>query len=312
MKKAFFAIGISLFVLSACKKQPLKNETASKPESAIEETGLAAANCNGVINLPQFGKAYLANYNIQGTCTNPPIATYNGNIDFMQAANGSAQTTARLNCHLTGIAQHPVSCLLYYAEGTVSQGYSTLSYMDGAGCATLVADIKDAAGNVFYVEEMEFKTDNGDLYMLKKGDYQYMYVVSSADLLNNDNLVTAVRMASPMFGNNFTKRLSITRTGVFIRLVAEIPAVNTVTSLYNVNSNGTLTGLATYNVPNAGTNNISTYYYNNSLYLLRNNSNTGNGTLYQLNVVAPAVTPTAGTVFVNSTHDMTFGGICNL
>jgi hypothetical protein len=311
MKKAFIVVGTMVLFLSACKKEELGNESVAKPDIATEETGIASTNCNGVMNIPQFGKAYLANYNIQGLCTTPPIANYNGNIDFMQPANGSAQTTARLNCHLTGIAQNPFSCLLYYAEGTASQSYSKLSYMDGAGCITSVADIKDAAGNTFYVDEMEFKNDNGDLYMLKKGDYQYMYVVSSADLLNNDNLVTAVRMASPMFANNLTKRLSITRLGVFIRLVAEVPALNTVTSLYNVNSNGTLTGVATYNVPNPATNNISTYYYNNSLYLLRNNANTGSGTLYQLNVTAPTVAPTAGTVFVNSTHDMTFGGICN-
>jgi hypothetical protein len=312
MKQTLLVIGSAVLLLAACKKQDIQSGKITKPDAATETTGLASANCSGVITTPLFGKAYLANYNTQGLCTSPPILNYNGNLDFMTPTNGSAQATARRNCYLTGMAQHPFSCALYYAEGTSSQGYSTLSYMDGAGCITFVADIKDVAGNVLYIDELEFKNDNGDLYLLKKGDYQYLYVISSADVLDGNNVVTAVRMASPMFSNNITKRLSITRFGVSIRLVAEVPALNPVTTVYTVNSNGTLTGLASYNVPNVGSNNISTYYYNNNLYLLRNNANTGSGTLYQLNVTAPTVVPTAGTVVVNNVHDMTFGGICIL
>jgi hypothetical protein len=313
MKKAFIVMGMTAFFLSACKKEKLRNETVAKPDIATEETGLASANCTGIITVPQFPKAYLANFNTQGSCSNPPIPTYNGEVSFMNPNNGGSQATVRINCHLTGMAQNPFSCRLYIAEGLSAQGFSKLSYIDGSGCITFVADIKDVNGANLYVEEMEFNNNTGDLFVLKKGDNQYMYVISSADVLDNSPTVTAVRMASPMFPNNFTKRLSITRNGVFNYVTMEqssLPPL--VTSVYTLNSNGTLTGVATYNVPNANTNNISTYFFSGSLYLLRNNANTGSGTLYQLNVAYPTVVPTVGTVVVNNLHDLTFGGNCNL
>jgi hypothetical protein len=308
MKKVILSVTVALLSMAACKKQSLKNQPDHAAETT-EQTSLASASCLGVFNVPQFPKAYLANYNTQGGCSLPPVPSFNGTIDFMSPTNGSAQTTVRQNCYLTGMAQHPFNCRLYYAYGVSSQGYSKLAYADAAGCVTFVADIQDASNQPFYLEEMEFKNDNGDLYVLRKGDYQYIYVISSADVLDGDFVVMPIRMTLAAFSNTLNKRLSLTRNGNFIRLVME-QVTNGPTSVYNVNSNGTLTGVATYSVPNAGSNNISTYYHNGILYLLRNNANTGSGTLYQLNVAAPTVSPSVGTVFVNNVHDMTLGGIC--
>lgn len=247
-------------------------------------------------SLPPQNQAYLAECQLNGTCSGVPVFTTNSTIRRFDAPTVLNEIQFSNDCNVVATAYDPISGLLYTATRNTTNSISELyAYNSATGINTLVSALTYSSA-IFYVNEMEF--DNaGNLYFLRTGNDRQLFKYNFTG-----NTISVISGAMfPTHVGTYREALAFNIATGELRLVYEIPAVSgAVTRVATINTtNSALSNISSMSIPNVNQFNISAYYDSGALFIARDNGS-GTGNVYN----------SAGTlinsVSCRNTHDATW------
>jgi hypothetical protein len=305
-QKQFLTVGITVAAIAgALVVGCTKEEATVLPGKSNGISIRGGGGGDSPQSAPPFNKAYVAT--TVGLCLgNPP--NYTAIVGYFTAADGSgsAPQVSGQHCNYSGVAENPNNNTIYFTEQWNGGGATLYKVNPSTGATSVVASlwINYSLGQPFAVEEIEFD-NNGNLYLLMQGSDRPLYKISATNIQsppaypNNQLDVTFV---GNMFGIHRDQSMtSLCVNGPTMYLVSEETSTSN-TKVYTVNlGTGALTLVNSYPVPGTYTNNISSYYYNGKIYVMRDNG-MGTGTIYRLDSTSSVVT-LANQIGLGPDHD---------
>lgn len=296
---AALACIMTAVIIASCRKEPVSPAEPVKPPASVRISNPLVFSHSA----PVYPRAYVASYTV--TLCEPGQG--DSNIDYFTASNGGGQTTINSDfCEVTGVAEDPYNNTIYVASD--ANGVSTLYKLDpSTGAASYLSDLctDGTCGTPFHVEEIEFDL-NGNMFLLRKGDPYYLYKIPASTINSPPTDIAPTQVGAMFTGSrvNWLETLCLAGNGT-IYLSVERSTTGS-TSVYSLNlSTAAPTLIGNYPVPNQYTHNISSYYYNGYVYIIRDDG-AHTGTVYQL-YSTTTINTLANQLYIGATHDAFYG-----
>jgi hypothetical protein len=294
--KSVLTIVATISLFYSCTKQKDVLEPAQISEDAFEHS--SKTNNHVVSNAVSIEpKAYVSECNTNGTCSGGPIFALNSSLTSI-VANTGAYLSTNTNCFQVASAYNWANGKMYVAMTDPNNSADELYEYDLVTHVTTFITALTYNNVGFRVNEMEFD-GSGNLYLLRKSSDRPLYRLT----LSNTNMVYVGNMFAIHIGL-YKEALAYNQLTNKLFLVYET-AANAPTRVAQISTvNANLSNILNYTIPNPFTNNISAYFYDTNLRIIRDD-NAGVGSIYNTSGTL------LNTINARSSHDATYNAVSN-